>query len=113
MKTSKAVYGLLLASLISACGKQDIENADTFYNTGSPIFEMQTSYLNVEDIKVGNEYFVTASALRVRATPEINNVNILGELKRNEKVLVIEQAEGQFVKIEILNRLNLFSLHNK
>lgn len=103
MKISLIVKAILLGSFITACGDSNIQDPNTFYNTGSPLFESQISNLQADDVKLGNEYFVTASALRVRSSAEITSGNILGELKRNEKVRILEDVEGQFVQIEILN----------
>lgn len=103
MKKSLIASSLVLVGLITACGDGNIKDPESFYNTGSPLFENQVSHLSVEDIKVGNDYYVTASALRVRSSAEINSNNILGELKRNEKIRVVSEPEGMFVKIEIMN----------
>jgi hypothetical protein len=104
MKPSLVFKSLLLASLITACGESNIKDPSTFYNTGSVLFEHQVSNITADEIEADMELYVTAGALRVRSTPSIeNDLNILGELKRNDMVKIIGEPGELFVEIQIID----------
>lgn len=65
---------------------------------------LSASISSMAEVNTNQEYFISTSSLRVRSTPEINNTNILGNLRFNDKVRVIGKTSADpFVEIEIIS----------
>lgn len=116
MIIQKSLAGLPLAImtsmvLLTGCG----ENQKNLYpHTGQENLELSLSAVINErqDVKVGQNYFITLNGLRVRSSDTTRtNSNILGILSRHDEVRVINNEanlKDSFVEIEVVKSYSKF-----
>ncbi|MEK7355144.1 MAG: L,D-transpeptidase [Bdellovibrionota bacterium] len=99
----------LVASVLTACSQPNAENIsplDGPVNTGADDIEAQTGVLAAANLKVGFQAFVSSERVRVRATPEVSDSNLLGVLELNDKVEIVDparQGSQDFVKVKVVS----------
>lgn len=99
----------LVASVLTACAQNNADNLNPLdgpVNTGSEDIEGQTGVLAAANLKIGFQAFVSSERVRVRATPEVTDSNLIGVLELNDKVEIVEpsrQGSQDFVKVRVVN----------
>lgn len=108
MRTGITILSLFALLMFSGCqSNKNLEkpNEPKAEHTGNSVFEGQTNpFVEFESFSAQQNMYVYATRLRVRATPEIKDTNILGVLNTNDIVEIIDSSLelGDFVEIRII-----------
>lgn len=103
----------LVASVLTACAQNNdtgLSPLDGPVNTGADDIEAQTGVLAAANLKVGFQAFVSSERVRVRATPEVNDSNLVGVLELNDRVEIVDpsrQGSQDFIKVKIVGSSSL------